>query len=62
VQQSSQCGVCRKDWGKTGPMCRHCRLETEFKIYERLLHTFRKQGNTAPGGKDQLSNRGRVKW
>jgi hypothetical protein len=42
-QRNSDCGVCRKDWGKSGPLCHICELEKHLKAYEEKLHTYREQ-------------------
>jgi len=44
VRTNSVCGVCRKDWGKTGPICGLCKLEGVYRAYEKKLYSFRRQG------------------
>jgi len=50
VKRNSACGVCRKDWGKTGPVCGICELDKDMTAYENKLYTYRKQGNSQIDG------------
>jgi hypothetical protein len=42
VFENSQCGRCRIDWGRTGPVCAHCRREDAIDLYELSLVAFRR--------------------
>eukprot|EP00624_Nannochloropsis_granulata_P003423 evm.model.NODE_27262_length_5483_cov_33.846436.2 len=46
IKRNSSCGVCRKDWGKTGPACAICELDKDMTAYEGKLYTYRKKGNS----------------
>ena len=48
VRESGECGACRKDWGKTGPTCRHCRIEDEHNAFVATLYTYRRQRKVGP--------------
>ena len=48
VRESGECGTCRKDWGKTGARCRHCRIEVEeYDVFLGRLYTYRRQRKVA---------------
>jgi hypothetical protein len=50
MKRNSVCGVCKKDWGKTGPVCGICELDKHMTAYEGKLYTYRKQGNSQIDG------------
>lgn len=50
IRKNSACGVCKKDWGKTGPECGICQLEKFLSVYESKLYSYRKQGDSQVKG------------
>lgn len=34
---------CRQDWNKTGPVCKHCRLEEKLVEYKDHLFVYRRR-------------------
>lgn len=47
VLESGNCGKCRRDWGKRGAECMHCKLETLYTVREAALFSYRRQRKVA---------------
>ena len=43
IAENSDCKKCRQDWGKKGPICKHCILEGIVQSYQRCAFAYRKQ-------------------
>ncbi|CAM9157740.1 unnamed protein product, partial [Choristocarpus tenellus] len=43
VHENSNCRRCRADWDKTGPVCRHCKLEEDIESWESCVVYYRRQ-------------------
>ncbi|CAM9402424.1 unnamed protein product, partial [Hapterophycus canaliculatus] len=57
VHSNSNCRRCRADWGKTGPICGHCKVEEHIDAWEACVVYFRRPlknttaaANSAGGG------------
>lgn len=50
VRANSLCGICKKDWGKSGPACGLCKLEGIINGYRGKLYAFKRQGNAHTQG------------
>ncbi|CAM9913537.1 unnamed protein product [Ectocarpus sp. 13 AM-2016] len=51
VHSNSNCRRCRADWGKTGPICGHCKVEEHIDAWEACVVYFRRPlKNTADAG------------
>lgn len=42
ILDGSDCQRCRNYFGKTGPVCRHCKLKDVVKAYEKCMYGFRR--------------------
>ncbi|CAM9911722.1 unnamed protein product, partial [Scytosiphon promiscuus] len=42
VHSNSNCRRCRADWGKTGPICGHCKVEEHIDAWEACVVYFRR--------------------
>ena len=53
VHEKANCGVCSRDFGKTGPTCQHCKAEDVIHRYRDMLYVYResnRQRKSAAGG------------
>ena len=46
ILDGSDCQRCRNYFGKTGPVCRHCKLQDTVKSYEKCMYGFRRSLKT----------------
>lgn len=44
LAENLNCQQCRADWDKTGPVCRHCRLQAEIRDYHETIFVMEEQG------------------
>ncbi|GBG28199.1 E3 ubiquitin-protein ligase SHPRH [Hondaea fermentalgiana] len=58
IHESAECSVCRYYFGKTGPMCRHCRIKKDFVVFENLLFTFERSKRDQAALQDATSGEG----
>lgn len=60
ILEGSNCNVCRSYFFKTGPVCRHCKLQVVLKAYEKCLYGYRRSlKTTVNAGSGGAAGKGR---